>query len=130
MAWASRGGGGGKARGLRGGPPPDRVDQLLGFCTQFRPPVYSTPEVRGNADTTLVGEVDMFFTQRDTDLTARVPVVGDSRAAADLEQNPGATPGVGEVLMARIKAMQTMQTPIGRPSNTVDFRVVGLLGGG
>ena len=41
--------------GLRGSPP-DRVDQLFGFCTPFRPPVYNTPGVRGNGDTTLVGE--------------------------------------------------------------------------
>ena len=40
-----------------GDPPPDWVDQLIGFCTTFRPPVYSTPEVLGNADTTLVREV-------------------------------------------------------------------------
>ena len=37
-------------------------DQLFG-CTPLRPPVYSTPEVRGKADTTLVGEVDMSLTQ-------------------------------------------------------------------
>ena len=39
-----------------GGSPPDRVDQLFGFCTPFRPPVYNTPGVRGNGNTTLVGE--------------------------------------------------------------------------
>ena len=70
--------------------------------------MYSTPEVRGNADTTLVGKVDMSLTQGGTDLAAGVPVVRDSRAAADLGQNPGATPG--EVVMASLRAMQTMQT--------------------
>ena len=39
-----------------GGSPPDRVDQLFGFCTPFRPPVYNTPGVRGNGNTTLVGK--------------------------------------------------------------------------
>ena len=46
-----------------GGSPPDRVDQLFGFCNPFRPPVYSTQEVRGNADTILVGEVHMSLTE-------------------------------------------------------------------
>ena len=52
-------------RGIKGldvgkvGVLPDRVDQLFGFCTSFRPLLYSTPEVCGNAETTLVGEVDM-----------------------------------------------------------------------
>ena len=35
---------------------PERVDQLFGFCTPFRPPVHSTPGVRGNGDITLLGE--------------------------------------------------------------------------
>ena len=44
-------------KGQHRGSPPDRVDQLLfGLCTPFRPHVYSTPGVRGNGDTTLVGE--------------------------------------------------------------------------
>ena len=100
----------GQNAGNVGGSPPDRVDQLFGFYTPFRPPVYSTPEVRGNADTTLVGEVDMSLTQGGTYQAAGVPVVGNSRAAADLGQNPGATPGVGEVVMASLRDMQTMQT--------------------
>ena len=99
----------GRDAGNMGGSPPDRVDQLFGFGIPFRPPVYSTPEVRGNADTMLVRKVDMSSTQRGTDLAAGVPVVGDSRTAADLLQNPGATPGVGEVVMASLRAMQTMQ---------------------
>ena len=52
----------GQNAGNVGASPPDRDDQLFG-CTPLRPPVYSTPEVRGNADTTLVGEVDMSLTQ-------------------------------------------------------------------
>ena len=74
----------GQNAGNVGGSPPDRVDQLYGFCTPFRPPVYSTPEVCGNAGTTLVGEVDMSLTQGGTDQAAGVPVVGNSMAAADL----------------------------------------------
>ena len=46
----------GQNAGNVGDSPPERVDQLFDFCTPFRPPVYSTPEVRGNANTTLVGE--------------------------------------------------------------------------
>ena len=68
--------------------------------------MYSTPGVRRNAETTLVGEVNMSLTQGGSDLAAGVPVVGDSRAAADLGQNPG----VGEVVMASLRDMQTMQT--------------------
>ena len=34
--------------GKMGGSPPDRVDQLFGLRTPFRPPVYGTLGVRGN----------------------------------------------------------------------------------
>ena len=43
-------------KGKKGGSPPDSVDQLFGLCASFRPPVYSTPGVRGNGHTTLLGE--------------------------------------------------------------------------
>lgn len=47
-----------------GGPVPDRFDQLFGFVTPLRPPVYSTPDARaGNEISTVVGEVDLSFTQ-------------------------------------------------------------------
>ena len=64
----------GQSAGNMGGSPPHRVDQLFGFCTQFRPPVYSTPEVHGNADTTLVREVDMLLTQGGTHVVLRFPI--------------------------------------------------------
>lgn len=42
-----------------GGSVPDRFDQLFGFVTPFRPPVYSTPQARTVEDSTVVGEVDL-----------------------------------------------------------------------
>ena len=66
----------GQNAGNVGGSPPDRVDQLFGFCTSFRPPVYSTPGERKKADTTLVGEVDMSLTQGVLILLLKVQQLG------------------------------------------------------
>ena len=59
----------GQNAGKMGGSPPDRVDQLFGLCTPFRPPVYGTHRVRGNGDSTIMEEVDMSLTHGEGVLT-------------------------------------------------------------
>ena len=88
------------------GSSPDRVDKLFGFCTPFRLPVYSNPEVRGDADINYTsGEGRHVIDQRGTNLTAKGPVTLDSRDITEIGQNLGATPGICEVVMASLKAM-------------------------
>ena len=68
-----------------GGSPPDRVDQLFGLCTPFRPPVYGTRRVRGNGDSTIVEEVDMSLTRGGgTNLAAVGSVAWDIRVTTDV----------------------------------------------
>ena len=95
-----------------GGSPPDRVDQLFGLCTPFRPPVYGTRRVRGNGDSTIVEEVDMSLTRGGANLTAEGSIAGDIRMTTDVGQNPGAAPGMGDVVKGSLKAVQTLAAQI------------------
>ena len=99
-----------------GGSPADRVDQLFGLCTPFRPPVYGTRRVRGNGDSTIVEEVDMSLTRGgwgvDTNLAAVGSVAEDIRVTTDVGQNPQAAPGMGNVVRGSLKAVQTLAAQI------------------
>ena len=53
-----------------------------------------------------------------------------SRVTTDIGQNPGVTSGIREVVMASLKTMQNMQTPMAARGHRVDCRVVRLLRGG
>lgn len=86
------------------------------FFTPLRPSAYSTPELRGNSDNAIVGEV-----------RHAIDPVG-SRVATDIGKNPGATSGIGEVVMASLKAMQTMQTQMAAQVTQVTESIAGLSG--
>ena len=63
--------------GIGKGPSPERVDQLFGFVTPFRPPMNSSSEVCRGEDSKLVGDFDVCIPS-DT-----------SRGNIGLEQNQG-----------------------------------------
>lgn len=105
----------GRDMGAREGPVPDRFDQVFGFVTPFRPPVYSTPHARVVDDTsTVVGEVDMSFTQGATGnwVTEKRGVLGTA--------GPGKSPDIGSArgdqgvseLQARVGAIESQLAQI------------------
>uniref|UniRef100_A0A8W8MHM4 Uncharacterized protein n=1 Tax=Magallana gigas TaxID=29159 RepID=A0A8W8MHM4_MAGGI len=80
LAWAQ-----GRDIDAMGGHVPDRFDQLFGFVTPFRPPVYSTPQARTVEDSTVVGEVDMSLTRE----VNRGEVVRETNVLGTAEREQG-----------------------------------------
>lgn len=88
-----------------GGPVPDRFDQLFGFVTPFRPPVYSTLQARTVEDSTVVGEVDVSLTRE----VNRGGAVREANVFGTAEGEQGNV-GAGQrdpVIMARPKARES-----------------------
>ena len=61
-----------------------------------------------------------------TYLTAGGSILWDIRVATDVGQNPGAAPGMGDVVMGTLKAIQTMAAQV----TQLESGVVGLPVGG
>ena len=99
---------------------PERVDQLFGLCTPFRPPVYGRQECLGMKGRHVLDRRGITY------LTAVGSVAGDIRVTTDVGQNPKAAPGMGEVVRRSLKVMHTMAAQV----TQLDSGVVVLSRGG